>query len=611
MSILNKIFIFLFLSLLATKIIAQDFVLDQITVSANKITTPISQTGTNISILNKDTISESSGNFFSEVIDNTPGITVYQSGPIGTITNIYTRGFGNKYSKIYYNGIEISDITAPQVTPEVRGITTNNLNKIEILQGSQSALYGSEAIGGTFFLESEKIGQSGDETKIGFEYGSYNTRKLNFSTGRKYENGFISLSYSNYQTDGFTALEKNIANPEDDGFSSSEILINSETDLKNGTKISFNILNILNKGDYDNSFGGTPNERDVTGYSYDQNLRGFSTTVETNSDFVSHKLSLNSLGSNRTEYSPFGNFDYYGTRTNLDYQAELGLNFGKVILGLGGVSDVADIDEKKKDATTISAFSSILTKPTDNSTLDVTIRLDNHSKFGNKTTGRVAATYNPSQNLILKIGGGTGFRAPSLYELNTQWGGNINLKPENSSNIDAGLNYMLENSGLELQASIFKTEVKDEIIYSFSDGYSQSENSTKRQGLSIGVDYKISDASKLNLKYATTTDEKGNNVSRIPKNSISLNGQTILFDKLNISANLKVVRDLEESGVKMKDYNLLNSKLNYQLTDKTQLTLSAENLLDENYETAEGYSTSERAFYLGYNANFWLIIEYN
>ena len=206
--------------------------------------------------------------------------------------------------------------------------------------------------------------------------------------------------------------------------------------------------------------------------------------------------------------------------------------------------------------------------------------------------------------MIFKIGGGTGFRAPSLYELNTQYGGNVNLKPENSSNVDAGLNYMPENSGLELQASIFKTEVKDEIIYSYSDGYSQSENSTKRQGLSIGVDYKISDASKLNLKYATTTDEKGNNVSRIPKNSISFNGQTILFDKLNISANLQVVHDLEESGVKMKDYNLLNSKLNYQLTDKTQLTLSAENLLNENYETAKGYSTSKRAFYLGYNANF-------
>ena len=83
---------------------------------------------------------------------------------------------------------------------------------------------------------------------------------------------------------------------------------------------------------------------------------------------------------------------------------------------------LSNIDDKKKEVTTISTFSSILTKPTDNSTLDVTIRLDNHSKFGNKTNGRVAATYNPSQNLILKIGGGTGFRAPSLYELNTQYG---------------------------------------------------------------------------------------------------------------------------------------------------------------------------------------------
>ena len=604
MSILKKFSFTLFIFSFATKILAQDFVLDQITVSANKINTPISQTGTNISIINKDAIGESTGNFFSEIIDNATGVTVYQSGPVGTITNIYTRGFGNKYSKIYYNGIEMSDITAPQVTPEVRGITSNNLNKIEILQGSQSALYGSEAIGGTYFLESEKIGQSGNETNVGLEYGSYNTRKFNFSTGRKYENGFISLSYSNYQTDGFTALEKDIANPEDDGFSSSEILINSETDLKNGTKLKFNILNILNKGDYDNSFGGTPIERDVTGYYYDQNLRGFNSLIETSSNSVLHKLSLNSLASNRTEYTPFGNYDYYGTRTNLDYQAQLNPSFGNFVLGVGAVNDVADIDDKKKEVTTISTYSSILTKPTDNSTFDITVRLDSHSKFGNKTTGRIAATYKPTEDLTLKVGGGTGFRAPSLYELFTQWGGNSKLKPENSTNIDAGLNYVLVNSGLELQASVFNTEVKDEIIYSFSEGYSQSVNSTKRQGLSVGFDYKISDLSKINLRYSTTTDEKGNNVSRIPKNSISLNGQTILFGKLSISGNLKVVRDLEESGEKMEDYNLLNSKLNYPLTDNTQLTLSAENLLDENYETAKGYSTSKRAFYLGYNAKF-------
>ena len=194
MPILRNFSILFFIFLFATKILSQDFVLDQITVSANKINTPISQTGTNISIINKDTISQSSGIFFSEVIDNTPGITVYQSGPVGTVTNIYTRGFGNKYSKIYYNGIEMSDITAPQVTPEVRGITSTNLKKIEILQGSQSALYGSEAVGGTYFLESKKIGKSGNETNIGLEYGSYNTRKFNFSTGRKYENGFISKS---------------------------------------------------------------------------------------------------------------------------------------------------------------------------------------------------------------------------------------------------------------------------------------------------------------------------------------------------------------------------------------------------------------------------------
>ena len=91
MSILKKFSFTLFIFSFATKILSQDFVLDQITVSANKINTPISQTGTNISIINKDAIGKSTGNFFSEIIDNATGVTVYQSGPVGTITNIYTR----------------------------------------------------------------------------------------------------------------------------------------------------------------------------------------------------------------------------------------------------------------------------------------------------------------------------------------------------------------------------------------------------------------------------------------------------------------------------------------------------------------------------------------
>ena len=103
----------------------------------------------------------------------------------------------------------------------------------------------------------------------------------------------------------------------------------------------------------------------------------------------------------------------------------------KFVLGVGAVSDVADIDDKERSHNNFYILFD-LTKPTANSTFDITVRLDSHSKFGNKTTGRIAATYKPTEDLTFKVGGGTGFRAPSLYELFTQWGGNTKLKPENT-----------------------------------------------------------------------------------------------------------------------------------------------------------------------------------
>ena len=91
----------------------------------------------------------------TQIISTTPGISLSQNGPVGSPTEINIRGYGSKYIKVFYDGIDIADVTGVEVKPIIVGIPSNNLKKIEILQGSQSALYGSEAVGGVLFLETK------------------------------------------------------------------------------------------------------------------------------------------------------------------------------------------------------------------------------------------------------------------------------------------------------------------------------------------------------------------------------------------------------------------------------------------------------------------------
>ena len=110
-------------------------------------------------------------------MSTTPGISVSQNGPVGSTTEIKIRGYGSKYIKVYYDGIDIADVTGVEVKPYIVGISSNNLKKIEILQGSQSALYGSEAVGGVLFLETKDLTEKNDSS-INIQYGSYNTKSL-------------------------------------------------------------------------------------------------------------------------------------------------------------------------------------------------------------------------------------------------------------------------------------------------------------------------------------------------------------------------------------------------------------------------------------------------
>ena len=629
MSFSNKFFIYLFITLFATKIVAQDFVLDQITVSANRVFTPVNETGAIVDVIDEEIIQNKKATFLTQILSTTPGISVSQNGPVGSTTEIKIRGYGSKYIKVYYDGIDIADVTGVEVKPYIVGIPSNNLKKIEILQGSQSALYGSEAVGGVLFLETKDLKEK-NKSSINIQYGSYNTKSLSISTGYQIEGTKLGLRFSNTESDGYSALETSKEGAENDGYFNREISIKTLTDFNNGASFSLNLLNTFNKGDYDGFMG------DAENYYYEQLNQGLGAKLSIKGKNSDQKFGLNFYKTDRTQFSPFASTEYYGNRGSIDYQILQNFNFGRGIFGLAAETNTVDINKTDKVVNNYASFISLLTKPINNASLDTTIRLDDHSVFGQKITGRITGTYQPNKDLVIKVGSGTGFRAPSLDEMYGQYNvndpsnfradsngnftvlyGNPLLKPENSTSMDAGFSYRINKFNAVLSGSIFNIKIDNAISWDpedptdWYDGkYNQLGNKSERKGYDLRLNTSINSNSKFGISYANTTDENGNSVSNIPKQVINLSLFSKVTDKLSINGELQSVSELtgvksDGSGVvPLKDYNLLNAKLSYLLNGNSKIYLNGENLLDETYETSSGYGTAKRSFYLGYERQF-------
>ena len=629
MSFSNKLFIFLFIIFFTTKIVAQDFVLDQITVSANRVFTPVNETGAIVDVIDEEIIQNKKATFLTQILSTTPGISVSQNGPVGSTTEIKIRGYGSKYIKVYYDGIDIADVTGVEVKPYIVGIPSNNLKKIEILQGSQSALYGSEAVGGVLFLETKDLKEKNDSS-INIQYGSYNTKSLSISTGYQIEGTKLGLRFSNTESDGYSALETGKEGAENDGYFNREISIKTLTDFNNGASFSLNLLNTFNKGDYDGFMG------DAENYYYEQLNQGLGAKLSIKGKNSDQKFGLNFYKTDRTQFSPFASTEYYGNRGSIDYQILQNFNFGRGIFGLAAETNTVEINKTDKVVNNYASFISLLTKPINNATLDTTIRLDDHSVFGQKITGRITGTYQPNKDLVIKVGSGTGFRAPSLDEMYGQYNvndpsnfradsngdftvlyGNPLLKPENSTSMDAGFSYRINKFNAVLSGSIFNIKIDNAISWDpedptdWYDGkYNQLGSKSERKGYDLRLNTSINSNSKFGISYANTTDENGNSVSNIPKQVINVSLFSKVTDKLSINGELQSVSELtgvksDGSGVvPLKDYNLLNTKLSYLLNGNSKIYLNGENLLDETYETSSGYGTAKRSFYLGYERQF-------
>ncbi len=582
-------------------------VLERITVTANRTPTDDSKVGSKVERISEEEIRATSLPAVIDYITRLPGVSVSNAGGYGGTASVRMRGLGDRYIKTLYNGIDISDASGTQVQTPYEHLMIGGISGIEVLKGSQSTLYGSNAIAGVVDISSASTLEEGVRHTVEAEGGSFNTFRGRYGFAGASGGSRVSANIAGINTDGISAAANQ---PETDPYRNITLDMNVEHRINDAFSIFGSVLHTDARADFDNSDG--------TDNLFNRNLvKMTGARAGFNLDLMDGRLkntfSMQAFGIDRTVLP--GNDLYKGRRHKFDYQGSFTVN-DRVLLQYGA-------DHERQGAEIVTAWSALnrthdltgvwaqaLVEPLDNLVLTAGLRHDTHSEFGGHTTYRGTASYNFDQTgTRLHASAGTGFRAPSLNELYGPFGGNPNLRPETSVSFDIGVEQTLLDGRLTADVTYFNLAVDNLIDYVAS--YEQVPGTTRSQGIETSLTYAATDWLDLAGSYTYThaRQPNGAKAARVPEHALTLSATARPAERWTVNANLKYVSNSVDlvwpaTLVKLQDHVLVNAKVAYQLTDATEVYVRGENLLNQKYQTVLNYGTPGIAAFAGIKSTF-------
>jgi len=618
--------------------------LDDIVVSAGQEPRAAGRTGATVTTATAEAVRATGELALTEFLARLPGVGILARGGLGGQTGFTLRGVSQNYVKVLVDGIDVADPSGPQVAFDLGRLTSLGFGRAELLRGSQSAVHGGQAVAGVLSFESPALEAPGERLVVALEAGSFGTQAASLEHVRRSATGSLSLSFSALRTEGFSAAA---AGSEADGFASARVSAKGETTLENGVSLGFAAFAERARGEWDPQYYADPTlSYDVTlgdGESFDEVSRQASAGLRAWAAFeaggLEHEVSISGYAMDR---------NLYGTETYLDYDAfwavsgstlrTMDLDYSGRRLGLAwkAATDVgqggrlvfgADVTRETYAQTGDTGYGPVDLGASSRLTgvfaeyaqrfgegLDVvaSLRHDEHSRFGGQNTLRLAAAWQIGDHWTARAALGTGFRAPSGYELYGPYG-YAGLEPEQSRSFDLGIERSLGDAAY-LRATLFRIDTDKLIDFSdmgtpfdyMDDRYAQVPGTTRRQGIEIEAEMPLGERVGLTAAY-TYTDATtpplsfGNTWSAgFGRHQLALTLAARLAEGLTL--------DLAARGVagrpSLPDYAVVSAALHYDLAPGTEAYLRVENLFDADYQTVAGYGTGGRAFYAGLRKTF-------
>jgi len=587
----------------------------EVTVTATRVSVPIENVGDDVDIITREEIEELGLTSITDVLDYIAGVNFYSKGGWGKQTNVFIQGLSGKYILVLLNGIPINDPSTPDGSTNFEWIDLNNVERIEVLKGSQSSLYGSEAIGGVINIITKKPKKS--EFSLKFEGGKYKTFKENLYSALKLKNGFLSLSAENFKTNGFSATNRNIGariyNPDNDGFHYTTGTVSFGYSPSENVKISGDFLAKGGYSEYD--YGSYPVRT-----NYDKIFSDIKVNV-ISSENLSWELLLGNNREIREYYSEIRGISRYISFSPTYYFGENSFIKGGASYRYEKVNNLGNVNNKSTflKSLYIEGFTKFF-----GINLTLSTRIDKHSTFGSHKTYKIGTSYTISKiGTTLKAQYGTGFKAPTLSQLYVSYPmwhftGNPNLNPEKSEGWTIGLSQKVWLIPGKFEVNYFKNRVWNLITttYDVNTGTTTYTNSGK--AITEGAEVKLNVrplswfslfGTYTHLRAVERKNGKWERLLRRPKEKFTL-GAKFTVNKLKLSFfadhyGSRKDKDFSTGKlVTLSSFTTYNCYVSYKLNERVELYARGINLTDKDYELAYGYNTMGRALFVGTNFTF-------
>ena len=595
---------------------AKPILLDEITLSAGLEDTELSRSGSAVSVLNAQALQDKLSQPVADTLLRLPGTTIRTRGPLGTLASVQVRGAPGEYVPVLIDGIEVSDPAAGQPEFNFGGLTDASLQRVELLRGTQSAIYGSRAIGGVLSLDSLRPTQDGLHHNFSIEAGQYHTFAGTYGVTLRQNSTDLAFSATRITSRGFSAADENDGNFEDDGFRSTRLTFYAAQELQNGTTIGLNGFWEKNSAEFDDwggdraETGGTPGNDKVDTESY--GLRAF---AEFSTGALDHSVNATRYHIDRANYqdntgpSYLPNVverdDFIGTRTKLSWQTgtDLGASGARAVFGADTMGEDADGLGKTRQN---GVFAQVSVPVRSDIDVDASIRHDHHSEFGGFRSFRLAGVWRAHEDLLIRAAHGTGFRAPSLYERYSEYGA-PNLTQENGRSSEIGIEKRWNESDY-LRATAFYLKSHNMIGFDSASKacgapygcYAQVDGASSRRGVEVDGQWSLGQVS-LNGAYTYTDNSSTVRWAEVSEHVLNLWAEYEFAQGTKSALWLHAETDRPND---LGTFATLNLTVSHPLSEQAEAYIRVENLLDRQYQLVRNYGTSDRAVYVGLRAQF-------
>ncbi len=570
--------------------------LNEVVVTATRIEQPLKQALASTTVITQKDIQESQAVDLPTILRNVPGVELSLNGGHGKASAVYLRGSESTHTLILLDGVRINSATTD--TTAIQDLMLDQVERIEIVRGNVSSLYGSEAIGGVIQIFTKKAhGANSQNVSIGV--GNLGTQRISAGIGSSADNTEYHLQVSSFNTTGVSAINPALnakVNADTDGYRNTSVSANVRHILNQDHSLTLNVFNSMGENQYDNSNGPSNVANTNT-----QKLSKLSmASDDTLSDNWKSHLQL-AQGVDEYHDLADGVPVYYSgspsslfktVNQQLTWQNSIAAGNGKqFLLGLENLSQIVDTDTKYAiTQRTINSIYAGYTGNYDAHQIQANLRQDNNSQFGAANTGLLGYGYKLNESWRATTSYSTAFRAPTFNDLYYPGYGNVNLKPENSQNFEAGLHFTSASQNLDV--AYFNNLTQNLIVWQSVSPYTPVNiNQARNDGVELSHRISFEDTS---IKTAITSQNPRNDAT-----GVQLDRRAKLFGSLGISHKIgKMLMGGEwqhsderlDNSHTLASYDVFNLTASYVLNKETTLAVRAENITDQNNSPAYSYN---------------------